>query len=96
MYAGVTVESAARLNGCTITEVNEALALPESRLIEPTSEWDAVDLLAAKFRETPDILAGAIPVGVTLISAAPKVGKTRFLTQLRWQRYAAHHSSTAR
>jgi hypothetical protein len=72
----------AQLNGCTISELNEALALPEVGLIEPTGEWDAVDLLAAEFRETPDILAGVVPVGVTLISAAPKVGKTRFLTQL--------------
>jgi hypothetical protein len=81
-FAGVTLESAARLNGCTISELNEALALPESRLIEPTSEWDAVDLLAAVFHEAPDILDGIIPVGLTLISAAPKVGKTRWLTQL--------------
>jgi RecA-family ATPase len=82
VFAGVTLESAARLNGCTVSELNEALALPEVGLIEPTGEWDAVDLLAAEFRETPDILAGVVPVGVTLISAAPKVGKTRFLTQL--------------
>lgn len=82
VYAGVTVDSAARANGCTISELNEALALPEARLIEPTSEWDAVDLLAAVFHEAPDILDGIIPVGVTLISAAPKVGKTRWLTQL--------------
>jgi AAA domain len=82
VYAGVTVDSAARANGCTISELNEALALPEARFIEATTEWDAVDLLAAEFRETPDILAGVVPVGVTLISAAPKVGKTRLLTQL--------------
>jgi len=82
VYAGVTVESAARANSCTAQEIAEALILPEARLIEPTSEWDAVDLLAAEFREMPDILAGVVPVGVTLISAAPKVGKTRFLTQL--------------
>jgi hypothetical protein len=81
IYAGVTTESAAEAHGCTITDINEALTLPEARLIEPASEWDAVDLLAAKFRETPDILAGVVPVGVTLISAAPKVGKTRLLTQ---------------
>lgn len=66
VYAGVTVESAARANECTIDELAQALALPEARLIEATSEWDAVDLLAAEFRETPDILAGVIPVGVTL------------------------------
>jgi hypothetical protein len=82
VFAGVTIESAARANSCTISAINEALALPEARLIEPTSEWDAVDLLGAEFRETPDILAGAIPVGLTLISAAPKVGKTRFLAQV--------------
>jgi RecA-family ATPase len=82
VFVGVTVESAALLNGCTVSELNEALALPEAELIEPTSEWDAVDLLAAEFRETPDILTGVVPIGVTLISAAPKVGKTRFLTQL--------------
>lgn len=81
-FVGVTLESAARLNGCTISELNEALALPEARLIEPASEWDSVDLLEAEFRETPDILDGIIPVGVTLVSAAPKVGKTRWLTQL--------------
>jgi AAA domain len=82
VFVGVTVESAARLNGCTISELNEALALPEAELIEPTSEWDSVDLLEAEFLETPDILTGVVPIGVTLISAAPKVGKTRFLTQL--------------
>jgi hypothetical protein len=82
VYAGVTVESAARASRCTVEELTQALALPEARLIEATSEWDAVDLLAAEFRETPDILEGVVPVGVTLISAAPKVGKTRLLTQL--------------
>jgi hypothetical protein len=81
-FVGVTLESAARLNGCTISELNEALAHPEVGLIEPTSEWDSVDLLGAEFRETPDLLAGLVPVGVTLISAAPKVGKTRWLSQL--------------
>jgi DNA-binding transcriptional ArsR family regulator len=81
IYVGVTFESAAQLNGCTISELNEALALPEAKLIEPFTEWDSVDLLGADFRETPDILAGVVPVGVTLISAAPKVGKTRLLTQ---------------
>jgi hypothetical protein len=82
IYAGVTVESAARANRCTISELNEALALPEAKLIEPTGEWDAVDLLSAVFREAPDILERIVPVGLTLISAAPKVGKTRWLTQL--------------
>jgi hypothetical protein len=82
VYAGVTVESAAKANSCTAAEITQALILPEARLIEPASEWDAVDLLAAEFRETPDILAGVVPIGVTLISAAPKVGKTRLLTQL--------------
>jgi predicted anti-sigma-YlaC factor YlaD len=82
VYAGVTVESAAKANSCTAAEITQALILPEARLIEPASEWDAVDLLAAEFRETPDILAGVVPVGVTLISAAPKVGKTRLHTQL--------------
>jgi hypothetical protein len=81
IFVGVTLESAAHLNGCTISELNEALAMPEARLIEPASEWDSSDLLAAEFRETPDILDGVVPVGVTLISAAPKVGKTRLLTQ---------------
>jgi AAA domain len=81
-FVGVTLESAARLNGCTISELNEALAHPDARLIEPTSEWDSVDLLSAEFRESPDLLAGLVPVGLTLISAAPKVGKTRWLTQL--------------
>ena len=82
VFVGVTLESAARLNGCTISELNEALAHPDSRLIEPASEWDSVDLLDAVFREAPDLLAGLVPVGLTLISAAPKVGKTRWLTQL--------------
>src|SRR5215204_6391708 len=82
VFAGVTVASAARSHGCTISEINEALALPEAQRIEPTSEWDAVDLLTAEFRDTPDVLAGLVPVGVTLVSAAPKVGKTRWLTQL--------------
>jgi hypothetical protein len=82
VFVGVTLESAARLNGCTISELNEALALPEAKAIEPASEWDSVDLLEAEFRDTPDILAGLVPVGVTLVSAAPKVGKTRWLTQL--------------
>jgi hypothetical protein len=82
VYAGVTVESAARLAGCEILALHEALAIPEAQLVEPTSEWDAADLLAAVFHETPDILEGIIPVGVTLVSAAPKVGKTRWLTQL--------------
>jgi AAA domain len=82
VFVGVTLQSAARLTGCTISELNEALALPEARLIEPASEWDSVDLLGADFLETPDILGGLVPVGVTLISAAPKVGKTRWLTQL--------------
>jgi hypothetical protein len=81
-YAGVTLESAAQLNGCMLSELTEALAHPDAKLIEPTSEWDSVDLLSAEFYETPDILAGLVPVGVTLISAAPKVGKTRWLTQL--------------
>ena len=82
VFAGVTVESAAKANLCTVAELNQALRSPEARLIEAAAEWDAVDLLAAEFRDTPDILSGAIPVGVTLISAAPKVGKTRFLIQL--------------
>jgi AAA domain len=82
IYAGVTPQSAARANLCTVEEITYALTLPDARLIEPTSEWDAVDLLNAEFRETPDILAGVVPVGVTLISAAPKVGKTRLLTQV--------------
>jgi AAA domain len=81
-YAGVTLESAARLNGCLISELTEALAHPDAKFIEPASEWDSVDLLSAEFYETPDILAGLIPVGVTLVSAAPKVGKTRWMTQL--------------
>jgi hypothetical protein len=82
IYAGVTPQSAAQANLCTVEEITHALALPAAKLIEPTSEWDAVDLLAAEFRDTPGILAGAIPVGLTLISAAPKVGKTRFLAQV--------------
>lgn len=82
VLAGVTVESAARRHSCTVVELAEALDLPETRLLDPTHEWDAVDLLEAEFRETPDILAGIVPVGVTLVSAAPKVGKTRLLTQL--------------
>jgi len=82
IYAGVTGESAAQANHCSVDEIAQALTTPEARLIEPTSEWDAVDLLNAEFRDTPDILAGAIPVGVTLISAALKVGKTRFLAQV--------------
>jgi hypothetical protein len=82
VYAGVTPESAARANHCTVKEINRALAQPEARNIEPTSEWDAVDLLSLEFRERSDVLAGAIPVGLTLVSAAPKVGKTRFLTQV--------------
>jgi len=82
IFAGVTVESAARANACTIAELTAALELPEAREIEATTEWDSVDLLGAEFRETPDILAGVVPVGVTLLSAAPKVGKTRLLTQL--------------
>jgi hypothetical protein len=53
VYAGVTAESAARANLCSIDELAQALALPEARLIAATSEWDAVDLLAAEFRETP-------------------------------------------
>jgi hypothetical protein len=82
IYAGVTPQSAAQANLCTVEEITHALALPAAKLIEPTSEWDAVDLLAAESRDTPDILAGAIPVGLTLISAAHKVGKTRFLAQV--------------
>ena len=74
VYAGVTVESAARLAGCEILDLHGALATEEARLVEPTSEWDSVDLLAAVFHETPNILEGIIPVGVTLVSAAPKVG----------------------
>jgi hypothetical protein len=53
VFAGVTLESAARNNGTTITELNEALALPDAVFIEPASEWDAVDLLEAEFRDTP-------------------------------------------
>jgi hypothetical protein len=81
VYAGVTIESAARLAGCKILDLHGALATPEAQLIEPTSEWDSVDLLAADFHASPDILDGIIPVGLTLVSAAPKVGKTRWLTQ---------------
>jgi predicted ATP-dependent serine protease len=78
----VTFESAARSHSCTVAELELALAADEARLIEPIGEWDAVDLLAAEFRETPDILDGVVPVGVTLISAAPKVGKTRLLNDV--------------
>src|SRR5215211_4830280 len=82
VFAGVTVDSAARANGCTIAELTAALRVSGAREIEPTSEWDSVDLLGAEFREAPDILDGVVPVGVALLSAAPNVGKTRLLTQL--------------
>jgi hypothetical protein len=82
VFAGVRLESAARAHGCTVAELNQALELPDTYRIEPTTEWDAVDLLAAEFRETPHILGGVVPIGVTLLSAAPKVGKTRWLAQL--------------
>jgi hypothetical protein len=82
VYAGVTVTSAARRHAVVVDALEKALKLPEAMEIEATSEWDAVDLLGAEFRQTPDILAGIVPVGVTLISAAPKVGKTRLLSQL--------------
>jgi hypothetical protein len=75
IFAGVTLESAAHAHSCTVAELSRALELPETYLIEPTSEWDSVDLLAAEFRDTPDILAGLIPVGVTLVSAAPKAAR---------------------
>lgn len=81
-WAGVTLDSAAFRNRCTIADIERALLLPEAREIEPTSEWDAADLIAADFRETPDLWQGIIPTGLTLLSAAPKVGKTRLLTQL--------------
>jgi hypothetical protein len=95
VYAGVTVESAAKANSCTAAEIAQALILPEARLIEPASDWDAVDLLAAEFRETPDILAGVVPVGVTLISAAPKSVRRGYSHSCPSLRYAARRSSTA-
>jgi len=70
VYAGVTIESAARLAGCKILDLHGALATPEAQLIEPTSEWDSVDLLAADFHASPDILDGIIPVGLTLLCRA--------------------------
>jgi RecA-family ATPase len=82
IFTGVTVESAARANSCTVAELNKALQSPEAKLVESTAEWDATDLLSAEFQETPDILTGVVPVGLTLISAAPKVGKSRLLMQL--------------
>jgi hypothetical protein len=39
VYAGVTVESAAKANSCTAAEITQALILPEARLIEPASDW---------------------------------------------------------
>jgi hypothetical protein len=81
VLAGVTVESAARSQSLSVAKLRKALGNSDARDIEPTSEWDAVDLLSAEFRDTPDILAGMIPIGVTLNSAAPKVGKTRWLMQ---------------
>src|SRR5829696_3224335 len=82
VFAGVTVPSAARANGCTVEQLTIALGFAEAQAIEAASEWDSVDLLGAEFRETPDILDGIVPVGVTICAAAPKVGKTRLLTQL--------------
>jgi hypothetical protein len=61
IYAGVTPQSAAQANLCTVEEITHALALPAAKLIEPTSEWDAVDLLAAEFRDHPTSWPGPYP-----------------------------------
>ena len=51
VYAGVTVESAARQHSCTVADLTAALTLPEARLIEPMSDWDAIDLLDSELGE---------------------------------------------
>jgi RecA-family ATPase len=82
VFAGVTLESAARANATTVKALELALDQPDAYEIEAASEWDAVDLLKAEFRDTPDALEGIIPIGLSLVSAAPKVGKTRWMSQL--------------
>ena len=82
VLAGVTVSYAARQHHLRPDALTKALADPAAKYVAARSEWDLDELLDTEFRDTPDIAAGLIPVGVSLITAAPKVGKTRLLAQL--------------